>query len=149
VAALAAALALFAPGLSEREVESAARVWPRAPLVAYTRLREAAELNPLSDRPYLVGGSIALRFGDVPRARRQFSLALERVPSGAYATLELGAIASASGERERALKLLAHAVLLAPRDSLSRRALEIVRAGRRLDLFALNRAILLRAQRLS
>jgi hypothetical protein len=52
-------------------------------------------LNPLSDEPYLVAGSIALRFGDLTqRADHEFALALERTPGDAYATLERGAIAS-------------------------------------------------------
>ncbi len=73
-------------------------------------LEEAAKLNPLSDRPYLVEGSIALRFGDLARAKNAFSQALGRVPDDAYAALELGAIASQSGERARALALLERAV---------------------------------------
>ena len=62
-------------------------------------LSDAAKLNPLSDRAYLVEGSIALRFGDLARARDAFSKALKRVPDDAYATLELGAIASEMGAR--------------------------------------------------
>ncbi len=67
--ALVAAASLTAPWLSERQIQSAARVWPQAPLTAYGRLGEAAKLNPLSDRPYLVEGSIALRYDDLARAR--------------------------------------------------------------------------------
>ncbi len=93
---------LDAPWLSERQIQSAAQIWPRAPLTAYGRLGEAAKLNPLSDRPYLVEGSIALRYGDLARAQNAFSRALVRVPDDAYAALELGAIASQSGSgRER------------------------------------------------
>jgi hypothetical protein len=69
VVAIAAILSLAAPWLSEREIQSAARIWPRAPLTAYSRLSEAARLNPLSDEAYLIEGGIALRFG-VPSPRR-------------------------------------------------------------------------------
>jgi tetratricopeptide (TPR) repeat protein len=147
--ALAAAASLAAPWLSEREIESAARVWPRAPLVAYSRLDEAAKLNPLSDRAYLVAGSIALRFGDLSRAEHEFSLALGRVPDGAYATLELGAIASEYGERTRSLELLERALRLNPRDSLTREALRTVRSGRRISVETLNRSILDTAEQLA
>jgi hypothetical protein len=147
--ALAAAASLIAPWLSERQIQSAAQIWPRAPLTAYGRLGEAAKLNPLSDRPYLVEGSIALRYEDLVRARRAFSQALVRVPHDAYATLELGAIASQSGERARALALLERAVRLDPRDSLAREALASVRAGRRVNVQALNRSILLNAEQLA
>ena len=147
--ALAAAASLAAPWLSERQIQSAAQIWPRAPLTAYGRLGEAAKLNPLSDRPYLVEGSIALRFGDLARAQNAFSQALVRVPDDAYATLELGAIASQSGERARALVLLERAVRLDPRDPLAREALATVRAGKRVSVQALNRSILLKAEQLA
>jgi tetratricopeptide (TPR) repeat protein len=147
--ALAVLFTLSAPWLSERQIQSAARIWPHAPLVAYSRLDEAAELNPLSDRAYLVAGSIALRFGDFDRAQRQFSLALRRVPDDAYAALELGAIASEVGDGARALGLLERAERLSPRDPLVRQALRTVRAGGRVDVTALNRSILSNARDLA
>ncbi|HTC60237.1 MAG TPA: O-antigen ligase family protein [Solirubrobacteraceae bacterium] len=147
--ALAAVASLVAPWLSERQVQSAAQIWPRAPLTAYGRLGEAAKLNPLSDRPYLVEGSIALRYGDLARAKNAFSQALVRVSDDAYATLELGAIASQSGERARALVLLERAVRLDPRDPLAREALATVRAGKRVSVQALNHSILLKAEQLA
>jgi hypothetical protein len=149
VAALAALLSLAAPWLSERQIQSAARIWPKAPLVAYSRLDDAARLNPLSDQAYLVAGSIALRFGDLLRAEHEFSLALGRVPDDAYATLELGAIASESGEPARALVLFERALRLNPRDPLIHRALQTVHSGKRVSLEALNRSILLKAERLA
>ncbi len=146
---LVAAASLTAPWLSERQIQSAAQIWPHAPLTAYGRLGEAAKLNPLSDRPYLVEGSIALRYGDLARAQNAFSQALVRVPDDAYATLELGAIASQSGERTRALVLLERAVRLDPRDPLAREALATVRAGKRVSVQALNNSILLKAEQLA
>jgi hypothetical protein len=149
LAALAVLLSLAAPWLSERQIQSAARIWPKAPLTAYARLQDAARLNPLSDRAYLVAGSIALRFGDLIRAKHEFSLALGRVPEDSYATLELGAIASESGEHARALELLERAVRLDPRDPLAREALQTVRSGGRIGVEKLNRSILLKAERLA
>ncbi len=149
VLALAAAGSLVAPWLSERQIQSAASIWPKAPLVAYDRLNDAASLNPLSDEAYLVAGSIASRFGDLARAEHDFSLALGRVPGDAYATLELGAIASEAGDRARALALLERAVRLNPRDPLTREALRTVRSDKRVSVDALNRSILLKAERLA
>lgn len=149
VGALAAAASLAAPWLSQREVQSAARVWPTAPATAYARLDDAARLNPLSDEPYLVAGSIAVRLGELDRADHEFALALERVPDDAYATLERGAIASTRGERAAALELLARAVQLDPRDPLARQALALARRGQRVDVRELNRSILGEAQQLS
>ncbi len=147
--AVAAVASLVAPWLSERQVQSAASVWSKAPLVAYARLDSAAKLDPLSDEPYSLAGSIALRYGDSARAEHYFSLALKRVPGDAYATLELGALASELGERDRALVLLERAVRLSPRDPLAREALRTARAGRRVGVQALNREILLGAQNLT
>jgi O-antigen ligase len=144
--ALAACLSLAAPWLSQLQVERAARIWTTAPLEAYSNLEDAAKLNPLSDEPYLVAGTIALRFGDLPRAERDFSKALARTPGDAYATLERGAIASASGRRGEALELLSRAVRLNPREELAREALELVRRGKRIEIEKLNSSILLKAR---
>jgi tetratricopeptide (TPR) repeat protein len=149
VLALVAAASLTAPWLSERQIQSAASSWPRAPLAAYARLNEAAGLNPLSDKAYLVAGSIALRFGDLARAEHDFALALERVPNDAYATLELGAIASEAGAHARSLTMLERAARLNPRDPLTHQALQTVRSGKRVSVEALNRSILLEAERLT
>ena len=147
--ALAAVASLAAPWLSQLEVQSAGRIWAKAPRAAYARLRDAARLNPLSDEAYLLAGSIALRFGDLARADNEFRLALGRTPSDAYATLERGAIASSRGERGVALMQLRRAVRLNPRDPLAQEALLLVREGRRVSLEGLNRAILSKAQHLA
>jgi O-antigen ligase len=147
--ALAATASLATPWLSQREIESAARIWPTSPAGAYARLDEAARLNPLSDQAYLVAGSIALRLGELAHADREFSLALARSPGDAYATLERGAIASTNGRRAEALRLLAAAVRLNPRDPLTRESLRVVQQGGRVSVEELNRSILLKARQLS
>ncbi|HTA12706.1 MAG TPA: O-antigen ligase family protein [Solirubrobacteraceae bacterium] len=147
--ALAAVASLVAPWLSQLELESAVRVWTYAPQVAYARLDDAARLNPLSDEAELVAGTIALRYRQLARADRDFAQALERSHDDAYATLERGAIASASGRRSAALGLLERALELSPREVLAREALRVVREGRRVNLVELNRAILLKARELA
>jgi O-antigen ligase len=147
--ALAAAVSLGVTWLSQLELQSAARIWTREPQTAYARLNDAAELNPLSDAAYLLAGSIALRYNELARAEREFSLALSRSHGDAYATLEQGAIASAKGEHAAALALLARAVRLDPREPLTKEALELVRAGHRINVEQLNRSILLKAQQLA
>jgi hypothetical protein len=148
IVALAAAISLAAPWLSQLEVQSAARIWTSAPQTAYARLRDAARLNPLSDEADLVAGSIALRYGELAHAEHQFSLALGRDPGDAYATLEQGSIASAKGERAAALDLLERAERLSPREPLTQQALAVVREGHRLSIDELNRLILLKAEQL-
>jgi tetratricopeptide (TPR) repeat protein len=144
-----AALSLAFPWLSQLQVQSAARIWTKAPQTAYARLNEAARLNPLSDEPYLVAGSIALRFGDLARADHEFALALGRTPGDAYAMLERGAIASTENDHPEALELLERAARLSPRDPLTRQALRLVREGKRVNVEELNRSILLNAQQLA
>jgi O-Antigen ligase len=144
-----AVLALAAPWLSRMEVESAAKAWRAAPASAYKRLSEAARLNPLSAEPNLIAGTIALRRQEMSRARTQFRRALDRVPGNAYATLELGAIASNRGEATQALRLLRRAVYLNPRSELTRDALALQREGRRVNIDELNLAILHEAQQFS
>jgi tetratricopeptide (TPR) repeat protein len=141
VVLIAAALAIAGPWLAEREVERAGAVFATSPMEAYARLDRASSLDPLSDRPALVKGSIALRFGDLARARSAFRDAIGRNARGQYATLELGAIAAAQGQRAEARRLLERAVALAPRDPTAREALGIVRTGGVVDIATLNQRI--------
>jgi tetratricopeptide (TPR) repeat protein len=143
------ALAIAGPWQAERDTEQASAVFAQRPFEAYSRLDRAADLDPFSDRPALIEGSIALRYGDLARARTAFEKALDRNPRGQYATLELGAIASAQGDRARALTLLRQTVALAPRDGTAREALAVVREGGTVDLAALNRRILSAGQRIA
>jgi O-antigen ligase len=148
-ALLLGVLAIAGPWQAERDIEQAGAVFAQRPFEAYSRLDRAADLDPLSDRPALIEGSIALRYGDLARARAAFERALDRNPRGQYATLELGAIASVQGDRVRALRLLRQAVALAPRDPIAQEALAVVREGGTLDLAALNRRILSAGQHIA
>ncbi len=149
VTAALAAIVIGGVWLSARDVGRAAKIYATQPLKAYALLHQAGSLNPLSDEPDLIAGGIALRYNDLARADREFADALGRVPDGAYATLERGAIASAQGDRERARALLTRAVALNPRDGLTRQALQVVRSGGTIDVGNLNRVILTQAQELA
>lgn len=144
-----AALSLAAPWISRLNVESAAKIWPQDSSAAYARLREAAQINPLNAEPNLIAGTIALRLNELDRARAQFDLALDRSPGNAYATLELGAIASSRGEAEPGLRLLRRAAFLNPRSALTQQSLAVARRGGRVDVESLNRSILREAQQFS
>ncbi len=127
-------------------MQSAARIWPQR---AAHRLRAPAAgrgTEPARRRGLPRAGSIALRFGELGRADREFADALARVPDDAYATLERGAIASTEGRRAAALVLLERAAQLNPRDPLTAQALQIARHGGRVSVEELNRAILQRAR---
>jgi O-antigen ligase len=143
------ALAVAGPWLAERDVEQAGKVFATRPFEAYSLLDRAANLDPVSDRPALIEGSIALRYGDLARARAAFQHALDRNPRGEYATLELGAIASVQGDAARARQLLDRAAALAPRDATAREAAGIVAKGGTVDLSVLNARLLTAGQALA
>lgn len=147
--AAAAGVSFALPWLSQLQVENAAKIWTTAPRQAYAKLKDAAGLNPLDSEPYLVEGSIALRFADLARADRAFSRALARDSDNAYATLERGAIASALGHRADALRMLERAALLSPRDEVIQKSLSFVRKGERLSIEELNQAIFAKARQLA
>ena len=100
--AVAAGLALAGPWLSQLQVQSAASDGRGTPPVPTRGSKKRPGWIPLSDQPYLIAGSIALRRGELRRADAQFAKALGRVPDDAYATLERGAIASTQGRRAEA-----------------------------------------------
>ena len=135
-------ISMALPWLSDVSTQYAADHWRSDPEAAYERLDRAASLDPLSPEPYLAAGTIALKRSEQARARTNFRKALERQPRSAYATLELGALASTYGDRAAAERLLARAVRLNPRDELARKAYADVRAGRQVSIEQLNAAIL-------
>ena len=145
IVAVAIGAVVALPWLSERDVVAAARTWPGDAAKAYARLDRAAGLDPLSDRPYLVEGSIAGRRGELARARTAFLAALDRVPRGSYANLQLGAIAAEQGNRPEALRRLRRAAALAPRDPVIAAALRRVQDRRELTVALVNAALLGRA----
>jgi O-Antigen ligase/Tetratricopeptide repeat len=146
ITAVGVALALAVPWLAEREITRAADTWREDVDAAQTALDRAAVLNPLSVRPAVTAGSIAVAVDDFPRAEEEFRKALEREPGNSYAQLELGLIASARGDRKGSILLLRRAAQLSPRDSLIAAALRRARRGSRLDPAAVNRRILQRAR---
>ena len=146
--AVVAALLLVGPWLEALEVQQAAAVWVRSPATAYARLKDAERLDPLSAQPYVVAGSVALRYGELGRADHQFALALERSPDEAYATLERGAIASQQGEIKRAEALLSRTLHLYPHDALASEGLAYMKAGGRVSVRQVNAAILRNARQL-
>ena len=145
VGAAALALSFAVPWLAELELDRAQDSWRSDPSAAFERLDRAAALNPLTIRPQLTAGTIALRLGRTAVAEREFRDALRREPDEAYALLELGLIAAERGDRNRALALLERATEQHPQDDMARRALAATRAGKPVSVERVNRAILDRA----
>lgn len=121
--ALLAALALALPYLAEREVAAAAGGWSSDPARAFERLDRAADLDPLSSRPELVAGVIALQLGRPRVAGQRFAQALGRDAGDWFAYFGSGLAASARGDAARARRYYERALALDPGEPLVREAL--------------------------
>jgi O-antigen ligase len=146
VVALVASASYGAPWLSARYVENASRSWRAQPAQAYRMLDRARTLDPLSDVPDLIAGTIAERRHDYVRMKLFFARALERNSQNWYAELELGVAEYLTHERRGALDHVGRAAVLNPREPLIRFVLARVRARKPFDPAALDRAFLERAQ---
>jgi tetratricopeptide (TPR) repeat protein len=148
VAGVVLALSFGAPWLADSYSSRAVRIWRTHPERAFDKLDSAAGLNPLSPRPKLLAGAIALRL-DRPRlAERYHREAIDRDRDGAAAHLELGAIVYESGRRAEGVRLLARAAALQPRDEVTARVLRRARRGGRIDIEAMNEALRRRTAKL-
>lgn len=114
--AAAVGCSLVFPWLAARDVNRAETSWQVSPKAAYAQLRLARRLNPLSDQADATEGVIAARLGQLPRARAAFSRALGRDPGNWYALLELAMLDDRSGDIRSALRRVAAARELDPRE---------------------------------
>jgi tetratricopeptide (TPR) repeat protein len=127
---VAAAVGSYAlPGLAAFEVERAVEAWPEARDRAFSRLDRARRLNPLSERPDVVAGTLARRAGQPERARVAFQRVLDRHPDEWYAHLQLALLDAADGRREQALAHLVRARSLNPLEPALKDAEDALFAG--------------------
>jgi Flp pilus assembly protein TadD len=140
------ALALLGPWLAERHITSAAAKWRADAGGAFDDLSKAASFNPLSDRPQLVAGTIALQMGDEERAREEFRAALERNGRDTYALLELGVLTVNAGDAEGGRALVARALALSPRDAVIVDVHRRLEKGEDVDVTDVNDALLKRSR---
>jgi O-antigen ligase len=118
LAALAGALALALPYLSERDVNAALASWHGDPAAAFSQLDRARDLDPLSSRPDAIAGTIALQIGRPTVARRRFSAAITRDPGNWFLYFGRGLAESGMGAKALARADFAHAARLDPREPL-------------------------------
>jgi hypothetical protein len=144
-AALVAALALAPAWLAARDTSLAVARWHERPALAYTLLRRASRLNPLSDEPYLVAGTIAVRRHEWATAKGFFMSALNRHRESWYAYLEVGLADAKLGHRKAALVALRSAGRLDPKEPLVTNAETAVLHGQPLSVDALDRTLAARA----
>ena len=146
LALMVAVASLALPWLSAREVERAVDVWRTRPDDARADLERARKLNPLSARPDLVAGAIAMRQEDYDRAEESFRRALERNGEDWYAELELAIVAALEGRRDDALARLDRAEELNPGEEAIPLVREGVTSGEPVDPRVVDRIFLQRVE---
>lgn len=114
-AALAVAVAFVALAGASRAANQASGEAASDPRSAVAKLDQAARLNPLAAEPLVIEAVIARRLGDRPLARRSLQRALERVPDNWFAQFEAALLDATSKRRADALRRLARARELNPR----------------------------------
>ncbi|HEU0023838.1 MAG TPA: O-antigen ligase family protein [Thermoleophilaceae bacterium] len=137
---LAAAVALGPAYLATRYDDRAARTWTANPQAAFRDLDRASGLAPLSARPELRAGTLAVDLGELGRARRHFQDSLDREDTW-YAHLSLALIASHQGRKQEASREIRIALTLNREDPFVSEAFTRVRRGRKLDPAAFNQDI--------
>jgi tetratricopeptide (TPR) repeat protein len=100
---------------------------------AIDHLERAADLNPWSAEPLIARGVVGRRLGWTSLAAESFRKATEREPKNWFAWLELGMADAAAGRRDAALRHLARAAALNPREEIVRETARRVRRERRVD----------------
>ena len=135
VAAVAAAAALALPYLAEREMAAATASWREDRAGAFARLDRAAGLDPLSSRPELLAGTIALELDDPGAAVARFTAAIGRDGGDWFAYFARGLAASGEGRAAAARGDYRRARSLDPREPLVIEALQ--RAGGRRPMTAI------------
>jgi O-Antigen ligase len=116
VGAAVLAVSIVPSWLSAREQQRGVELAVADPSAAIRHFERAADWNPFTPVPYKAAGIVEVRRRDFAAATRQFNRALERDPDDSNPWLFLGAIASADGRKQEALRLVEKANLLAPRD---------------------------------
>jgi hypothetical protein len=133
VGLVAAAVAIAFPYLADRQTNAATNEWRSDPAAAFTALDRAAELNPLSSRPGVTGGVIALELHRPAAAAARFDQAVARDPDNWFAYFGRGLAASAARDPAAARAAFARARVLDPGEPLVRAGLARVDSKRPLS----------------
>ena len=140
LALAAAGLALAPAYLASRYEDRATRIWTANPSAAFADLDRASDLSPLSPRPDLRAGTLAVDLGRLDEAKASFERSLEREDNW-YAHFELALIASSEKRRREARRAIANALTLNDEDAFVSEAARRIRAGRRLNPAKFNNEI--------
>lgn len=116
VGAVMLTVSIVPPWFAQREQQRGIELAADDPSAAVRHFGRAADWNPLTPVPYKAAGIVEVRRRDYRAATRELQRALERDPGDSSPYLFLGAIASAEGRKQEALRLVEKANRLAPRD---------------------------------
>jgi hypothetical protein len=131
--AVACAISLALGGAAAHAISAARASADSDPALAVTQLRWAAQLDPLSARPLILESLVARRAGLGARARVALDDALRREPRNWFAHLERALLHAQDGRRAAALRDLATATDLNPRQPVLAGLREHVRRGETID----------------
>jgi tetratricopeptide (TPR) repeat protein len=109
-------VSIVPPWFSEREQKRGVEVAATDPSAAVRHFERAADWNPLTPVPYKAAAIVEIRRRDYRAATLEYQRAIDRDPGDSNPYLFLGAIASAEGRKQEALRLVEKANRLAPRD---------------------------------
>lgn len=129
---LAAFASLLMPWFGLRYSEHATDTWRTDPVRAYRDLDRAADIDPLSPRPLVLRGVIAISRGDYSVAEDAFESALEREQAW-LGHFGLALVAGEAGDRERMDRELTIALRQHPQDTVLPDVAERMRKQSRID----------------
>jgi hypothetical protein len=118
IAVASAGLLLIPPWLAARQVDRASSIWRADPSLAYRLLRQAARLNPASEQPLVVQGTIAAERRQSALMETSFRAAIVRDSHNWFSQAQLALVLAHSDRWRLASAAAKRAEHLNPREPL-------------------------------
>jgi O-antigen ligase len=118
IVVVCAGLAMIPPWLAARQVDRASSIWRTDPSLAYRLLRQAARLNPISEQPLAVQGTIAAERHQSALMEASFRAATERDVHNWFSQGQLALVLAQTGRWQLARAAADRAERLNPREPL-------------------------------
>jgi hypothetical protein len=118
IAVLCAGLLVIPPWLAASQVDRASSIWRADPSLAYQLLRHAARLNPLSEQPLVVQGTIAAERRQSALMEASFRDAIARDSHNWFSQAQLALVLAHTGRWRPARAAALRAEALNPREPL-------------------------------
>jgi len=132
-AALAVAVIFITLAEASRATRQATNKMATEPRAAVAEFERAARLNPLTAQPLVAAAVVARRLGDRALARDLLRRALERAPDNWFGHFEVALLDATSDRPEAALRRLARARELNPRQPIIGETVRAVHLGTAID----------------